>query len=504
MPLKKKPLTLQAATAKVYVEIYCEKCERWLLDLLAALHDVESAYLLVVNTVMDECRQIANELLSIAPSNLKLLSPRLALEFGKMIRNYDVSARMMHHIFRCTRGHLPLCTAVFRSVLSGSIERFDALLTTQNFLQLIIVRTLDSVPNLLELTLSRLFVDQSALLASKIHHLTNLQIFKYRCYCTDVIVIMLGMHCPHLTEVDISASPGITNASVQHLMQLKKLKFLNVEGTQIDDEHYAMVLLEVTNIASISLWQNDVNILRHITVERLNTITHINGSFLDVNTLANKCPNTTNISLTTDRIDLWGLTAFNALRVLSFNDLDYGMCNMTIIMRRIGDRLTDLSMFGAKRVNLRDILTLCRFLENLSFLCSSYLRPSRPYDPQLPHFRHLIGLRIDIFSREASTFSFIRYYVNVKTLHLRNINIFTVHFVKEILKLGTLQELEVLQLQEYFPGAVTIEALRMLIGHCTFLECIAGLRRCPRLNPQLINLLKEEIKSNNFHLEIED
>jgi hypothetical protein len=90
----------------------------------------------------------------------------------------------------------------------------------------------------------------------------------------------------------------------------------------------------------------------------------------------------------------------------------------------------------------------------------------------------------------------------LKTILLKNINIFTVDFVREIITLGTFKQLKLLQLKEHGRGALTIEALRMLIGHCPFLDYIAGLRSCPRLSSYVIMQLRDEIKSRNFDLEI--
>jgi hypothetical protein len=508
MPQLKQPLTLQEMARRAYCKIYCAKCAKWFENWLNALLCCRGDNLFVLSSILDESREMANNLSTCAPDLLKSLSPRLAKEFGKIICNYDILASELRDTSWDGRGHLSLCSAVFRSVLSRFIQNFDTNIASEEIGHLIIVENLDCVPNLLEFSIVPFTEDHSAVLATKIHHLTNLQIFKYHCYCTDEIVELLRMHCSHLTEVDISASVGVTNASVQHLMELRELKCLNVQGTGIDDEHYAMILSELPNIASIRFWQNEASILSHITLERLDTITHISGSVLDINTLIQKCPNTTNITLSSNFGDLSGLATLNALRVLKFYDLDYGGSNLTAVMRRIGRSLTDLNVFQGTSVNLEEIITLCPSLVNLSLRSCSFLdlNVNQPFDdPQMPHFKNLIFLNIDNFSRESATiFSFIRYYVSLKTIHLRHINFFTVDFVREILTLGTFKQLEVLQLKEELPGAVTIEALRMLIGHCPLLQCIKGMRSCPRFNSHLIRQLKDEIKSQNFDLEIED
>jgi hypothetical protein len=155
-------------------------------------------------------------------------------------------------------------------------------------------------------------------------------------------------------------------------------------------------------------------------------------------------------------------------------------------------------MFGAKYVNLQDILTLCPSLVNLTILGSSYLRlnANRLFDFLLPHFRNLIILDIYIFSGQTTNLSFIRYYVSLKIILLKNINIFNVDFVREIITLGTFKQLKLHQLKEHGRGALTIEAFRMLIGHCPFLECIAGVRSCPRLSSYRISQLRDEMKSH--------
>jgi hypothetical protein len=70
--------------------------------------------------------------------------------------------------------------------------------------------------------------------------------------------------------------------------------------------------------------------------------------------------------------------------------------------------------------------------------------------------------------------------------------------------LGTLKQLEVLELKEVHSGDLTMEGIHMLIEHCPFLKRIKGLRTWSDLNPELVTQLKDEIKSRNFDLEIED
>jgi hypothetical protein len=449
---------------------------------------------------------MARQLTKFGPAILKLLAPLLTKEFGKIIHNYDESFRRLKGIRGDIEGHTSLCSSVFRTVLTRGVDKFDIFLTSAEFLRIIIVETLDSVPELLEFSITPALDNKSALLASKIHHLTKLQVFKYFYYCTDEIILQLRLNCPHLRVVDISESREVTNASVQHLIQLRELKYLDVGRTQIDDDHYGLILSRLPSITNIVLPSNRDLISRHITVGRLHTVTRISIYVHHINGLAQKCPNVTNITLTngTSIMSESGFAAFSALRVLKFEVVYYDISNMNAVLRAIGHRLTHLEIARGVGLNLQDITTLCPSLVNLTMEICMYLELDVTlFDRNLPHFRNLINLNIDGAFAQVD-FSFIRYYVNLKTLVLKKIDVFTVEFVREVIALGTLKKLELLELTRVTSGNSVMEVIRMMIEHCPFLKRIKGLQREPCLKPEFIRQLEDEIKSRNFDLEIED
>jgi hypothetical protein len=74
-------------------------------------------------------------------------------------------------------------------------------------------------------------------------------------------------------ELDVSCSLEVTNASVQPLRAARELKFIDLYDTGIDDEHYVLLLSELPNVANITIRGKGTSILRHITVEKFDTIT---------------------------------------------------------------------------------------------------------------------------------------------------------------------------------------------------------------------------------------
>jgi hypothetical protein len=367
-----------------------------------------------------------------------------------------------------------------------------------------ILNKLASVPDLLELSVNRVDLgNDSKLLSTVIHNVKRLKIFKYRHGCTDEVILQLRLHCPHLTEVDVSCSRNVTNNSVPHIIQLTELKFLNLEETEINNENYGFIISELPNIANISFWYNDISVLFRSGMKPLGTIKQVCGSFHQMDVLSRMCPNTTIITLSSISRDLSGLTSFSALRVLHILFIDYNRCNLNAVFRDIGHRLQDLALIECSGVNLQDIVTLCPSLINLLLMGGSFLHFDTPFDPQLPHFRKLINLTLNNVSGHEVDFRYIRYYVSLETIFLFSISIFSVEFVSEIIRLGTFKQLQVFDVREFKPGALTVEALELLIGHCPLLKLIKGLTHCQNINTVTLDELKRQLLEQNYDIVIE-
>jgi hypothetical protein len=472
-------------------------------DLTAAIPKGRQAYMSVSERVLGECRVVGTELSKKPPGVLKLLCPLLVAGFLKLIADYDRSVRQ-HKTFRDSERQLSVCTAAFRCALSRVIERFDTVNMSNKFGRFMILQNLDCVPELLEFSVSmQNLVDETANLATAIQHLKRLQVFKYPTYCTDEVIFQLRLHCPRLAEVDVSHSANVTNASAPHIIQLTELKLLHLAGTQIDGENYGFIISKLPNIACIGFWQYWNSVLFHNGMEKLDRITHISGRFHDMDALSQMCPNTTNISLFSDLRDLSSLTALNALRALELCNIPYDRSNLNVVLRDIGHRLQDLTLLYSSSVNLQDIVTLCPSLVNLSLRRCTFLHFNTPFDPQLPHFRNLININVKTNHRDLTDFRHIRYYVSLETIYFSMVSIFTVEFVREIISLGTFTQLKVFNVQERWPGTLTMKALQLLIRHCPQLKRIEGLINCPRLDNLAIRKLKRQILKQNFDLAIE-
>jgi hypothetical protein len=504
MPPRKQPTRLEDLAIRQCSNGYIRRFQKWIRDLKDALHEGREDNMNASERVLIACNAMRAELSTKPPGVLKLLCPPLVAEFFKSIALHDHIAVHLYENLLFPQSHFSVCTAEYRCVFGRFIERFDTAHISNKFEKLIL-KNMDCVPELLELSLSYAYLgDQSELLATAIYHVKRLRIFKYPTHCTDEVIFQLRLHCPRLTEVDISHSVNVTNASAPHIIEFTELKWLNLEETRIDDEKYGFIISKLPNIANVIFWENEKSVLFHTGVVTLDTITNISGCFLDMEALSQMCPNTTNIKISSIFRDLSRLTAFNALRALDVDNLSYRNSNMNAVLTDTGHRLKDLTLSQCSDVNLQDIVTLCPSLVNLSLNWCSFLHFNSPFDSNLPHFRNLINLIVIKMLADPVDFRHIQYYSGLEAVHLFGVNIFTVEFVREIIRLGAFQQLAVFHLEEYRIATLTMEALQLLIRHCPLLKRIEGLAECPHFNSLLIKKLKRQILKRNFDLVIED
>jgi hypothetical protein len=344
------------------------------------------------------------------------------------------------------------------------------------------------------------------MLLAGVVHLVNLQIFTYRSNCTDKIIAQLQQYCPLLTELDVSYSRRVTNASVQPLRAARKLKFLELHRTGIDDEHYGLLLAELPNVANITIWGKGTSILRHIAVERLNTITHVTRYIDDIATETVVRRNRPIVRWGHITVDLSGLSAFNALRVLKIKDILNASVDIKTVLQGVGHRLTVLKLSDCLNVDIQDIITLCPSLTDLSLIRSRFYssHPHTPLDSQLPHFRNVINLKIRryyTFPNIRNNFIFFSYYVSVKTVGLALVADFD-RFVREILNLGTYKQLEVLRLHQNRFNSINKKAVEQLIEHCPLLKRIELVGSGDATKKCDLEELKRQISLQNLNIKL--
>jgi hypothetical protein len=507
MPQLKEPRTLRGMVMEVVINKLYAICTSWIEKLFTAARTGGERYLHQTEIVRKQSDDLRDSLRDLGPQVLKDFIPKIARTFLDMITEYDQTIRPFVRGSADEETHNTGCKNILLSILSENTQHYDTLRISSSFAQSLVIHTLDSVPELTKFCLdTETEIDHSALLATKIRHLPNLLEFQYEYHCTDEVIEQLRLHCRYLRKVSFKNSTRVTDASVQHLMQLRELVFVHLEDTSCSLESYGSLLSELPRISNIVFWLPYSDLLRHIARERIHTISHVSGNISNINILTQKCPNITNLNMSWLIEDMTSVTALTALRSLQIAHGDYGVNNLNAVLQSIGHRLTELCLTEVWTVNLADIVTLCSCLENLVLDRCIFLPldPHTTIDPKSPHFKSLISLKITKSPNDTTDYLHLRYYVNLEFMSCRGVDIFTEDFVRDAVRRGTLRNLECFYIRESGHGALTMKALELLINHCQELRSVGYAKSWPRFNPGLIRDFKRGILLRNSDLELLD
>jgi hypothetical protein len=465
-----------------------------------------NSYRNVRRRVITEIQEIKRILSEVAPLIQIMICPKLASSFANNIfLQYQRIENEIGPGSMVQERHDDLCVAMLRSVLTPCLYEYQPDIMSDPFTRNLVFQSLDSVPGLRKLSFSReVGINRSAQLATFIPHLKELQVFHYADDCSDEVVRQLGLNCPNLTDVSFLNCFRVTNNCVPHLLRLSNLQLLCIDGTQIDSLHYGQLLSGLPKISNVKFIDREDDLLSHIALETVDTVTYVHGVVNDINMLIQKFPRTQKFVLSETYSDLSDLTAWTELRNLEISYGDIPTINLNAILTGIGDKLTELKLEMDTHVNLLDILTLCKSLKSLSLdsCLISPLNADTPINPQLPHFSSLISLKIEKSIEDPTDFSFIRYYVNLERIKLRWIHIFTEEFMREAIRLGTLANLKEFYLYETLHGVLTFAVLQLFLQHCPHLKIFGHTAQLPNLNALNVIRLRRQLSEQNFDIDL--
>jgi hypothetical protein len=479
-------------------------CESWIVKLSEAARTGGEAYLHVTGFVQAQSDKNREHLTTVPKDILEDFIPVLARRFLDMITDYDRRIRRLELNFWHEETHNTVCKSMLRSLLTPTTKMYETLGISSSFAQRLVIETLDSVPNLTVFRLdTQTEIDHSALLATNIRHLPMLRVFQYDSHCTNEVIKQLGLHCRHLRKITFRYSIRVTDASVVHLMGLRNLLFVHSDAALFSPAGYGLLLSELPRISNIE-FRTFGNALRHVTKDTLDTITHVDGYVHNFNLLTQKCPNVRKLNVYRLTEDMISVSALTSLRSLLITHGDYVRFNLNVVLQGIGHRLTELSLTYVERVNPADIVTLCSSLECLVLEHCAFLPlfTDITLDPESPHFKSLISLKLAKFPQDTTDFLYLRHYVNLRSIDCRGLGFFTDDFVRDCVRRGMFRNLECFHINEIWRGTMTMRTVELLMHHCKHLKSLGYLGTWINLNPVLIRDLKQGILLRNFDLKI--
>jgi hypothetical protein len=482
-------------------------------ELSSAAQAGSQNYLQHAERVSNECAML-HEILSSLPIHvLEGLSPKAVDKFMKIITSYD---RESGRFFKLAawyneEQHSSVCTNVLRSVLFSCIKMYNTSSISSSFAQRLIIQSLDRARSLTGLFLGTLTeTDHSAILASNIHHLTQLTMFRYCHHCTDEVVRQLALHCKKLFYIDLTESSSVTDVSIHYLLELKEMQYVHLLRTSTTLRSYCLLIAElplIKNIITFTPFTQITPILDNIRTQSMSKITYFFGFVGNTTLLTQKCPNLIHLTVYRHNGDLSSLAALAALASLTSLHIirgNYELFNLDAVLNGIGHRLCELGLYEVENVNMTDITTLCSGLKRLILECCAFvpLDYGREFNTETQHFKSVLRLKIIQNSLSQFDYPHLRYYVNLEVFECAGLHFLDLEFMREALQHGAFRKLKCLTIKETGNGGLTVSTVDLLIQHCENLKVLGNLKTWQQLTRNMILDLKKRIVLQNIDLRI--
>jgi hypothetical protein len=261
---------------------------------------------------------------------------------------------------------------------------------------------------------------------------------------------------------------------VQHLMNLRKLEYVDLTYTSISSHSYGVLLSELPSISNIVMLWHKCDVFGNISKEKLYTITQFTGYIRNINILTQNSPNITKAVLYsyTYNQDLTNLTALTRLVNLRIEYANYETCNLNAVLIGMGHRLSELCLRAVENVNMADIVKLCSSLKCLVLKGCSFvpLNESANLDTDLPQYRSLIQLKLIENYCLQNAFRHLRHYVNLEVFECIGMYIVTDDFLEDAIRQGAFRNIVRSSVEDYQTRALTMRTVELLLQHCDCLR----------------------------------
>jgi hypothetical protein len=501
MPKAKQPMSLQDLLVKTVVSRTADVYWTWIRKLRKAAVIGREAYLEETQNVMTDCDKLHDHLASFPIGIKKHVLPLILKGVIDVITDYDhFSYELKRASWYREEEHNTVCSKILRAVLLTCTSEYETKVFVSSFVQKLIFQTLDSVPNLTTLAVNtETEINNSAVLARNIHHLTQLQHFHCEYDCTDEVVEQLALHCTQLKTINVKYSPEVTDASVHHLMNLRKLEYMDLEDTSISFQSYGVLLSELPSISNIIMIPRTNDVIDHISKEKLYKVTHFTGYIHNyINILTQKCPNITKAVLYTVKNDLTNLTALSRLVNLKIIEGNCIKNNLNAVLIGMGHRLSELCLREVHYINMVDVVHSCSSLKSLVLKRCSFipLTESAILDTDLPQYKSLIELKLIYNYGSQDDFRYLRHYVNLEVFECGRLDIVTDDFLEDAIRQGAFRNIVRFWVEDT-STTLTMRTVELLLQHCDSLREIGNLRRWRLLSSsEYTDLIKRKIIMN--------
>jgi hypothetical protein len=421
-----------------------------------------------------------------------------ATELLKMIENYYKEHCKLARTSDEKISLMCICRNILQAVLPPGLTKWDMSCVNSDFMKELMVLSLRILPFIKCLKVkTEAFSTCSWLLLNNIRLLRELQEFIFPTGCSRQILAELGTYWPRIKILDISSSTNVDEGSVVHLLKLKNLVYLNIDGTSITPQSYGTILSVLPDVENISWSAPADDVLMCVTKDILSSVKSITGTIQNAQILVQKCPFIKKLSVSNAVDDLSDLKNLTALTDLKIVNCDFHTINLLSILILIGPHLKRLELSFVSGVSVYALTHHCDFLETLEIANCNINHSENPlYFCEFLHFQCLACLTLIGNGCILNFNNYLACYVNLTSFTATYTAQLDDTAVSFILTNEGFQELKVFS--AHHCGPLSIKSAVMLIEKCRNLSQLRGVGTWSGINKEedMPNLLPIALKAN--------
>lgn len=358
-------------------------------------------------------------------------------------------------------------------------------------------------------------LDMEPTITDGLENMPNLQYLSLNYDCTDTLLLKLIETCPRLIALDVSSSKSITNDSVNLIIRLKKLRYINLHRTSVTLDGYIKLLLNLKKLEDIGRFDEIGRCLEYIVDNYVDfkgfalrkfCSRYVTTRFLQI--ISEYCPEMQFVSIFFNMLicDLSALIGINNLSILHLLSCDFFSDNIRDVLAVKGCNITHLHLEHVDQIDMNALMYISQYCPDLKIFTiyncemiestSMYLQK-----PSIPPFMNLERLTV-VAQCDYRHLEFLwSTCLRIKSIKCGMMVPTSDQLFEHILSRNPMEHLEELSILK--SNGLTIAMAYKLAEICPKLAYLNELDGWNLIKDDELQLFKTFIKTNNLDLNLE-
>lgn len=343
----------------------------------------------------------------------------------------------------------------------------------------------------------------------------NLTSFTLCFDCTDSIVTAVGLNCPKLQKLDVTASRSVTDRCLTVIQRCWMLREIQLFRTSVSIAGYAELILEHPNLEDIGRCDEFGYVLEHIRVTgmykkpfNLKVFESRDISTEHLHLLVEMCPSLSKVSIVHDESinDLLILGALGNLVDLKLLCCDFFTDRVKELLESQGGKIESLHLEHVNEIDLNALVWISQFCPKLKSLVL-YNCEFGEHAPVLitdklfvPPFKYLERIKCVADCATLHLEFLLSHCVNIKFIQLGSSTGIGDDTMARVLTKNPMNKLE--ELKILYSDDLSMKTVKLLMQNCDNLRRLSELESWQGISIAELDSFQKELRVNNVDLDI--